>query len=68
MPKLYHIGPNNEILNATNVIQWQIEAIVETGLIFTVALLIFSQPGLNSDGINSDIYIFGLTVYLSIYI
>ncbi len=61
-PKIYFIGQENCVFNYTNFALWIIEGILEAVLITLFCIYIFSQPSLDSTGINPDLWLTGLTM------
>ena len=67
-PKIYFIGQENCIFNYTNFFMWVIEAIVESVLISMFCIYIIGSTSMSHMGYSSDVWIVGVTVYLSAYL
>ena len=62
-PKIYFIGQENCIFNYQNFFMWLLEGAIEAIIITLFSFYILAEASLDKDGLNSDYWLVGLTMY-----
>lgn len=66
MPDIYYVSQKKTIFQGMSFVAWVIVGLIDGFAIFFVTFFIFVDSAFNSEGFNTDLWGFSLTMYSSI--